>query len=186
MTDNPEATPRARRLGRRQVTPDKKFIRDWTRAAEVGRIYRRKGRRLVFTNGCFDLVHAGHVDYLEKARRLGDGLMVGVNTDASVRRLKGPRRPVTPLDQRAFVLGGLGCVDYVVPFDQDTPARLIKAVGPMVLCKGGDWPVDRIVGRETVVALGGEVYSLELVPGLSTRGLIERIIELHKTGDGTD
>ncbi len=155
-------------------------------AARIGLAFRRRGWRLVFTNGCFDLLHAGHVRYLESARRLGDGLMVGLNTDASVGRLKGPSRPVMPLAERAYVLGGLGCVDYIVAFDEDTPARLIEAVGPLVLCKGGDWPEDMIVGRETVLARGGSVHSLELVKGQSTTELIERIIELNKTGKDTD
>jgi rfaE bifunctional protein nucleotidyltransferase chain/domain len=168
------------------VDPGPKWIGSRQEAARVGRTYRDRGRRLVFTNGCFDLLHAGHVRYLEAARRLGDGLMIGLNSDASVSRLKGPSRPVTPLLERAYVLGGLGCVDHVVAFEEDTPARIIEAVGPLVLCKGGDWPEDKIVGRDTVLALGGSIHSLDLVEGLSTTKLIERIIALNQTGKHTD
>lgn len=135
----------------------------------------RAGRTVVFTNGCFDLLHAGHVDLLSRARALGDLLVVGLNSDVSVRQLKGPTRPVTPLDQRAYVLAGLTCVDYVTPFDEDTPLALIAALLPDVLVKGGDWPVERIVGNELVTAHGGRVLSLPLVPGLSTSAVIARI-----------
>jgi len=135
-----------------------------------------KGGKVVFTNGCFDLLHAGHVDLLARARALGAALVVGVNSDDSVRRLdKGPGRPVTPLAQRMYVLAGLESVDLVIPFDEDTPAALIKRVLPDVLVKGGDWPVDTIVGRDTVQARGGEVLSLPLLPGYSTTAVIERI-----------
>lgn len=135
----------------------------------------RAGRRLVFTNGCFDLLHAGHVDLLERARALGDLLMVGLNDDASVARLKGPSRPITPLPERAYVLAGLSAVDFVVPFAEDTPLALITAVAPDVLVKGGDWPIERIVGREAVLAGGGRVLSLPLLPGLSSTLVIERV-----------
>lgn len=135
----------------------------------------RPGRSLVFTNGCFDLLHAGHVALLAQARALGDLLVVGLNDDASVRRLKGPTRPVTPLAQRAYVLAGLACVDYVTPFAEDTPLELIAALLPDVLVKGGDWPVERIVGSGLVAAHGGRVVSLPLVPGLSTTAVIARI-----------
>ncbi len=136
----------------------------------------RERGRVVFTNGCFDLLHAGHVDLLARARALGDALVVGVNSDDSVRRLdKGPGRPVTPLAERMFVLAGLASVDMVVPFDQDTPLALISRVRPDILVKGGDWPVERIVGREVVQAHGGEIRSLPLLPGYSTTAVIERI-----------
>ncbi|MHC1789707.1 D-glycero-beta-D-manno-heptose 1-phosphate adenylyltransferase [Solidesulfovibrio sp.] len=138
----------------------------------------RPGRRVVFTNGCFDLLHAGHVDVLTRARALGDLLLVGLNDDASVARLKGPSRPVTPLAQRAYVLAGLACVDFVAPFAEDTPLELIRAVLPDVLAKGGDWPVAAIVGNDLVTARGGRVVSLPLVPGLSTTAVIARILAL--------
>jgi len=135
-----------------------------------------KDYALVFTNGCFDLLHPGHVDLLERCRKLGDGLMVGLNSDDSVRSLsKGPDRPVNPAAHRAFVLAGLCCVDFVVVFEQSTPARLIERVQPQVLVKGGDWPVEKIVGRDTVEALGGRVLSLPLLPGFSTTKLIASI-----------
>ena len=139
----------------------------------------RPGRTVVFTNGCFDLLHAGHVDVLTRARALGDLLIVGLNDDASVARLKGARRPVTPAAERAYILAGLACVDFVSPFAEDTPLELIKAVLPDVLVKGGDWPVSAIVGGDVVTARGGRVVSLPLAPGLSTTAIIERIIASH-------
>jgi D-beta-D-heptose 7-phosphate kinase/D-beta-D-heptose 1-phosphate adenosyltransferase len=135
------------------------------------------GRRVVFTNGCFDLLHRGHVRYLETARRLGDFLVVAVNSDASVRRLeKGPGRPVVPEAERAEVLAALAAVDLVVIFAEPDPARVIRAIRPDVLVKGGDWPVDRIVGADFVLARGGTVRSLPYLPGASSTGLIERIL----------
>lgn len=142
----------------------------------------RPGRTVVFTNGCFDLLHAGHVDLLDRARALGDLLVVGVNDDASVRRLKGPTRPVTPLAERLSVLAGLRSVDYVTAFAEDTPLELITALVPDVLVKGGDWPVDRIVGGEVVRARGGRVVSLPLLPGLSTTAIIARILARGNAG----
>ena len=137
------------------------------------------GYRLVFTNGCYDILHPGHVDLLARARALGDGLILGLNSDASVRRIKGnlpgPPRPVNPQRERAFVLAGLASVDFVVIFDEDTPLELIRAVRPQVLVKGGDWDVSRIVGRDVVEADGGKVVSLPLLPGYSTTGLIEKL-----------
>lgn len=135
-------------------------------------------RSLVFTNGCFDLLHAGHVHLLRRARSYGDMLVVGVNSDSSIRRLKGPTRPITPLEQRAYVLAGLECVDVVITFEDDTPLELIKAVRPQVLIKGGDWPEDRIVGATEVKSWGGRVFSLDLLPGFSTTAIIERICRL--------
>jgi D-beta-D-heptose 7-phosphate kinase/D-beta-D-heptose 1-phosphate adenosyltransferase len=136
----------------------------------------KRGRaRVVFTNGCFDLLHVGHVRYLREARRMGDILVVGVNTDASVRRLKGPARPVQPEGDRAEILAGLACVDVVVLFDEDTPLTVIEGLRPDVLVKGGDWPVEAIVGREVVEASGGRVVTIPYVQGMSTSALIERI-----------
>ncbi|GAU08789.1 D-glycero-beta-D-manno-heptose 1-phosphate adenylyltransferase [Desulfoplanes formicivorans] len=143
------------------------------------------GKRLVFTNGCFDLLHLGHVDYLTRARQLGDLLVVGVNSDASVRRLKGEKRPVNQEHDRAGVLGALACVDHVIIFEEDTPYRLIQLVQPDILVKGGDWPVDRIVGRDIVEAKGGKVLSLPVLDGYSTTGTIERICALYASGTGT-
>lgn len=136
---------------------------------------RAAGERIVMTNGCFDLLHAGHVDYLQRARERGDRLVVAVNDDASVARLKGAERPVTPLEQRMAVLAGLAAVDWVVPFSEDTPARLIAAVQPDCLVKGGDYRPEAIAGYEAVVAAGGTVEVLPLLEGASTTGVIERI-----------
>ncbi len=137
---------------------------------------RAKHERIVFTNGCFDLMHVGHVRYLEAARALGDLLVVGVNSDESVRALqKGPDRPIVPQDQRAEVLAALACVDYVVQFGEPDPGRLIAELQPDVLVKGGDWAPEQIVGRETVEARGGTVRTIPLVPGASTTSLIETI-----------
>ncbi len=138
----------------------------------------RPGRKVVFTNGCFDILHPGHVDLLARATALGDILVVGVNSDDSVRRLgKGVGRPVNPLPNRLYVLAHVAGVDFVQPFDQDTPLELIQAVQPDVLVKGGDWPVERIVGREVVQARGGEVHSLPLLSGYSTTALLQRLRE---------
>jgi len=136
-----------------------------------------RGLTVVFTNGCFDLLHRGHTRYLAQARALGDLLVVGLNSDASVRRLKGPARPIVPAEARAEVLAALAAVDYVTVFDEDTPADLIAALRPDVLVKGGDWPSEWIVGRETVEARGGSVRSLPYVPDSSTTELIARIVE---------
>lgn len=141
---------------------------------------RRKGRRLVFTNGCFDLLHPGHVRYLVAAQRLGDLLVVGINSDASVRRLKGPSRPVQPERERAEVVAALRMVDYVTIFDEETPWETIRMLQPDVLVKGGDWPIDQIVGREIVESRGGVVVSVEFERGYSTSELIRRIRGLRE------
>jgi len=135
---------------------------------------RRRGERVVFTNGCFDWLHVGHVRSLEQARSLGDRLVVAVNGDASVRRLKGPERPLVTARQRMEVVAGLECVDWVVAFHADTPLALIRAVRPDVLAKGGDWALDEIVGRDVVEAGGGRVARLREVPGVRTTALLER------------
>jgi D-beta-D-heptose 7-phosphate kinase/D-beta-D-heptose 1-phosphate adenosyltransferase len=141
-------------------------------AAEWRRRLRAGGRKVVFTNGCFDLLHAGHVALLEQARALGDALLVGLNSDRSVRRLKGPERPVVPEAERAEVLAALRPVDAVTLFDDETPAALIALVLPDVLVKGSDWAEDAVVGRDTVERNGGRVVRLELVPGLSTTAIL--------------
>ena len=135
---------------------------------------------LVFTNGCFDLIHPGHIDLLERARALGDRLAVGLNSDTSVRAIKGSGRPFVPQEDRAVMLRALRCVDEVIIFDEPTPARLIEELKPDVLVKGGDWPVDQIVGADTVLRKGGKVLSLPLRPGYSTTALIERILAAHQ------
>ena len=137
---------------------------------------RRRSKRIVFTNGCFDLLHPGHARYLRAAKRLGDLLVVGLNSDASVRRLKGASRPLVPQRDRCEVVAALEMVDYVVVFGEDTPYELIKQVQPDVLVKGGDWKPDDIVGADVVRARGGVVRSLRFAPGYSTTRLVERIV----------
>ncbi|RXK84957.1 D-glycero-beta-D-manno-heptose 1-phosphate adenylyltransferase [Chlorobaculum sp. 24CR] len=144
-------------------------VRDW----------QADGERVVFTNGCFDILHAGHVRYLAAARELGDRLVVGLNSDASVKRLKGPKRPVAPELDRAEVLSALGAVDAVTLFDDDTPEALIGMVLPDILVKGADWPVEKIAGAGAVIEHGGSVLTVPLLEGRSTTGIIETIIQLH-------
>jgi rfaE bifunctional protein nucleotidyltransferase chain/domain len=140
-------------------------------------LWRAANARIVFTNGVFDLLHRGHVEYLEEARALGDRLIVGINSDASVRRLKGPSRPIVGEEDRRALVAALACVDLAVLFEEDTPLRLIEAVQPDVLVKGGDYAVPDIVGREVVEARGGRVTTIALRPGLSTSELVKRIRE---------
>jgi rfaE bifunctional protein nucleotidyltransferase chain/domain len=137
--------------------------------------WRESKTTVVFTNGCFDLIHAGHVRYLAAARSLGGALVVGLNGDASVRRLKGPSRPIIPENERAEVLAAFECVDVVTIFDEETPLKLIEALTPDVLVKGGDWPLEAIIGREHVLSHGGRVLSLPLLEGRSTSSVISRI-----------
>ncbi len=161
------------------MTPSKNKI-----AADPERLLEKIGelaRPLVFTNGCFDILHRGHVDYLEQAAALGESLLVAVNTDASVRRLeKGADRPINPLEDRMAILAALACVSLVVPFDSDTPLELIKRVRPDHLVKGGDWPLQKIVGYAEVKAYGGQVRSIPFRFDRSTTKLIRRIRELSE------
>lgn len=142
--------------------------------------WRRAGSVVVVTNGCFDVLHRGHVHLLEQAKAEGDVLIVGINSDASVRAIKGPGRPLVGEDDRAAVLASLAAVNVVAVFDEPTPARLIQALEPDVLVKGGDWPVEQIVGAEEVMRRGGRVLSLPLLPGYSTTGIVERVLEAHR------
>jgi rfaE bifunctional protein nucleotidyltransferase chain/domain len=142
---------------------------------------KRNGRRVVFTNGCFDLLHPGHIRLLEQARALGDVLIVGLNSDAGVRRLKGPGRPVIPERERAEILTALEAVDVVVIFDEPTPREVIAGLLPDVLVKGGDWPGDQIVGRAEVEAAGGRVISIPVVQGYSTTEVLRKIRESGPT-----
>lgn len=134
-------------------------------------------KKVVFTNGCFDLLHVGHLRYLQQARSLGDQLIVGLNSDQSVKRLKGESRPVQTELDRAEILKGLRCVDEVIIFNEDTPLKLIESIRPDILVKGGDWDVSRIVGADFVMSYGGEVKSLPFHQGRSTSNLIEKIIK---------
>ncbi len=149
-------------------------LRDWAPlAAQVARL-QAAGKKVVFTNGCFDILHRGHVAYLTEAKALGDFLIVGLNADVSVRRLKGPTRPVNAEGDRAFVMAGLKAVDAVCLFDDDTPLTLIQTLNPDVLVKGGDWTIDKMVGADHVLARGGVVKSLPFHDGYSTTGIIAR------------
>ena len=149
-------------------------------AAELAERVQRRGATVVFTNGVFDLLHPGHVRYLRDARRLGDALIVGVNSDRSVRAIKGPERPITPAGERAEVLLALECVDAVAIFDEQTPDAIIRRVQPDVLVKGADWGPDNIVGRDTVEARGGRVVRMDLAPGYSTTDLIRKVKALAR------
>lgn len=148
-----------------RIEEAKTLIEDWQRA----------GQKVVFTNGCFDIVHLGHIDYLEKAHALGGRLVLGLNTDASVSRLKGPLRPVVNEYARARLMSALSFVDAVILFDEETPAELIEALKPDILVKGDDYTVETIVGSDFVIANGGEVKTVPLVKGYSTTAMIEKI-----------
>jgi rfaE bifunctional protein nucleotidyltransferase chain/domain len=150
-------------------------------AAAFAASRREAGARVVFTNGVFDLLHPGHLRYLQYARSLGDVLIVGLNSDASVRRNKGAGRPINPEAERAEVLAALACVDAVVLFDEDTPAEIIRAIQPDILVKGADWPADQIVGRDTVEARGGRVVRVEVERGYSTTALLDRIRAMQRS-----
>jgi rfaE bifunctional protein nucleotidyltransferase chain/domain len=139
----------------------------------------RGKKKIVFTNGCFDILHAGHADYLNKAKSLGDILVVGINSDASVRRIKGEKRPILPQQMRAYLLDNLKPVDYVVIFEEDTPLELIKAIKPDVLVKGADWDLERIVGADFVLSYGGRVERIAFSFDISTSKVIERILGLY-------
>ncbi len=148
--------------------------------ASVVQELRRQERKIVFTNGCFDILHAGHVIYLNEAANLGDCLILGMNSDASVKRLKGDSRPIVPQEERSIVAAALEMVDFVCIFEEDTPYELIKLIKPDVLVKGGDWALDEIVGADLVLAAGGQVKTLSYKDGISTTAIIERIA---KSGD---
>jgi len=142
---------------------------------ELRKALRQEGKRVVFTNGCFDILHRGHIEYLKRARVFGDVLIVAVNSDLSVRRLKGEQRPIIPEEDRAEIVAALGVVDYVTIFDEETPYELILDLVPDVLVKGADWKVEEVVGRDVVEAAGGHVATVEYIPNRSTTGIIETI-----------
>ena len=156
-------------------SPGEKIYERWEDFLPLRHELADSGKVLVFTNGCFDLLHRGHCEYLFRARKLGDFLVVGLNTDDSVRRLKGPGRPINPLEHRAFVLASLEFVDAVIPFAQDTPLELILAVKPDILVKGADYSPEEIVGAREVLSWGGKVETIPLVEGVSTTAIIEKI-----------
>ncbi|MFN3472097.1 MAG: D-glycero-beta-D-manno-heptose 1-phosphate adenylyltransferase [Aquificaceae bacterium] len=137
----------------------------------------RKSKKIVFTNGCFDILHAGHAYYLKKAKEMGDILVVGLNSDESIKRIKGPKRPIVPQEMRAYLLDSLKPVDYVVVFDEETPERLIKAIRPHVIVKGADWELKDIVGADFVLSYGGRVERVEFRFNISTSDIIKRILD---------
>ena len=137
-------------------------------------------KKVVFTNGCFDLIHAGHVDYLSKAKEMGDVLIVGLNSDSSVKRIKGSKRPILKETERKFILSNLKPVDYIVIFNEDTPEKLIKELVPDILVKGADWKLDDIVGKDVVLANGGKVKTIKFVSDQSTTKIIEEIVKRYK------
>jgi rfaE bifunctional protein nucleotidyltransferase chain/domain len=146
----------------------------------LGERLRAEGKRIVFTNGCFDILHVGHLRYLQQARALGDVLVVGLNTDAGVRRLKGPSRPIVPDEERAELLAGLECVDYVTLFDEPTPVETIAALRPHLHAKGGDYRAEDLPEAEIVRAVGGEVVIMPLVPGRSTTDIVSRVLSAER------
>ena len=149
-------------------------ILTWSEAEDLSQKLQRQNKKIVFTNGCFDLLHIGHVRYLEEAKKLGDILIVGINTDTSVKKLKGPTRPIQNENDRAEILASLKAVDHTVIFDQETPLKLIQTIKPNILVKGGDWKIEQIVGSEFVLKNGGIVKSLNFVDGRSTTSIIEK------------
>ena len=165
-------------IGREHRDSDNK-IKNLDVLAEIIAAEKSRGKKIVFTNGCFDLLHVGHVKYLQKARSFGDILVLGLNSDASIKRLKGDKRPLIAEEERAHILAALDCIDYVVVFDEDTPLKLIEALQPSILVKGGDYTLEGVVGREAVEAGGGRVELVQFVDGKSTTNIIERILQSY-------
>lgn len=151
-------------------------------AIEKIKEYKSQNKKIVFTNGCFDIIHAGHVRYLNVAKGYGDVLVVGLNSDSSIRRIKGDKRPIIPQEQRAYVLGELKPVDMVIIFDEDTPYNLIKAIKPDILIKGADWDIKNIVGADIVLSNGGSVNTINFDYDTSTSKIIKRVLELYCDG----
>jgi D-beta-D-heptose 7-phosphate kinase/D-beta-D-heptose 1-phosphate adenosyltransferase len=166
-----------------QLVGQEKVVQDLDALAARVELHRRNGRRVLFTNGCFDILHRGHITYLNRAKTLGDVLIVGVNDDQSVRRLKGPTRPINPLEDRAQVLAALSCVDHIVPFSGDSPIEALRAVRPDLYVKGGDYTYDSLPEASLVEELGGRVQILPLMEDRSTTGIIERIRGVSELGD---
>lgn len=161
---------------------DEKIFTDLKSFAATLKRWKKSGDTIVFTNGCFDLVHMGHVEYLSKAADMGDRLIIGLNSDQSVSRLKGSKRPYIDVRARAFLLAGLFFVDAVIFFDEDTPDSMISQILPDILVKGNDYGIKEIAGHETVLSHGGKVETIALVPGYSTSSIVEKIIQNHEQG----
>lgn len=154
-----------------------KTIYSWEELKAIREGLKNEGKKVVFTNGCFDILHAGHVDYLAKARAEGDVLILGLNSDSSMKLIKGEKRPIVPQEERAFILANLKAVDYVAVFNEPTPFELIKTIVPDILIKGGDWAIENIVGRDIVEANGGEVKNISFVNNQSTTNIIKTVLE---------
>jgi len=154
-------------------------IIEWTQLLSVRENAKAKNKKVVFTNGVFDLLHRGHVEYLQEAKELGDILIIGLNSDISVHFIKGLKRPLVNQEDRAIVLSALACVDYIVLFDQDTPAKLIEYIMPDILVKGADYTVEQIAGADAVLENGGQVIPIRLTPGKSTTELIKKIVDIY-------
>jgi len=152
-------------------------IKNLGELVEIVGVLKKEGKKIVFTNGCFDLLHIGHVRCFQDSKKLGDVLIVAINSDRSVRSIKSPTRPIIPQDERAEIMSALKSVDYVIIFDQHDPLQIITSIRPDILVKGGDWDLDTIVGRDVVVSYGGKVFALPLVPGVSTTQIINKICE---------
>lgn len=155
-------------------------ILDINKLTDVRKKLKEEGKTVVFTNGCFDVLHAGHVDYLRKARELGDVLILGLNSDSSIKNIKGENRPIVPQNERAYILANLNPVDYVTYFDEDTPENLINKIIPDVLVKGADWAIENVVGREIVEKNGGCVKTIKFVHQQSTTNIIDTILKKYK------
>ncbi len=160
-------------------------ILTWEKLKEEVDRLKREGKKIVFTNGCFDILHVGHVRYLKEAGKLGDILILALNSDSSVRSIKGERRPLNPENERAEVVAALGCVDFVTLFGEETPLRLIEYVKPHILVKGGDWAEEAVVGRESVKKWGGSVVIIPQVEGASTTHVVEKVLKAYREGDGS-
>ncbi len=156
-----------------------KIILNHNKLKTIVQNLKNSGKKIVFTNGCFDLIHRGHIEYLKKAKKLGDILIIGINSDESVKRIKGSKRPIISEKDRAEILASFFFVDYVTIFNEDTPFNLISKIVPDILVKGGDWERDKIVGKEIVEANGGEVVVIEYLKGYSTSSIIEKIKNLY-------
>lgn len=158
-------------------------IKERDELCQIVKTLKENGKKIVFTNGCFDILHIGHIRYLEKAKSLGDILIVGLNSDSSVQIIKGPLRPIIPQQERAEILSALSCVDYVTIFDEETPYQLISLILPHILVKGGDWTKETTIGKEVVEREGGEVIILPLVGGVSTTNIINAILKRYEKRD---
>lgn len=156
-----------------------KVILDRKKLIAAVKSLKKRGKKIVFTNGCYDLLHAGHVRFLKAAKKMGDVLLLALNSDSSVKRIKGPKRPVTPELERAELMASLACVDIVTLFKEDDPYNIIKDVVPDVLVKGGDWALDRIIGADVVRANGGKVRNIRYIKGKSTTNIIKKVLESY-------